>query len=102
MGLIGESGFHGDLGGRHTAVEQPPGDAYPQLVELGVRRQAGLVAKRPEQPERAHPRGHGEIIKARRIGQPLGQQVPDGSDRTGSTAAARQAAGGRALGPGRA
>src|SRR5258708_910187 len=25
MGLIGESGFRGDLGRRHAAVEQPPG-----------------------------------------------------------------------------
>ncbi len=92
MGLIGEAGFRGDQSGRHAAVEQLPGQADPQLVEVSVRRQAGLVAERPEQRERAHPRGEGEIMEARRIGQPLGQQVPDGSDRAGSPAGGRRQA----------
>jgi hypothetical protein len=86
MGLVGESGLRGDHGRREALVQQLPGPAHPQLVEVGVRGQAGLLAERPQQRERAHAGGQCEIVQAGRIGQPGGEQTPDLGDGPGHAA----------------
>src|SRR5215472_11718789 len=77
VGLVGEAGLGRDICGRHAAVEQLPGQPHAQMVHVGVRWQAGLRAERPDQRERVHVKLAGQVIQARRVGQPAGKQVAD-------------------------
>ena len=49
--LVGEAGLRCDIGWRESVVEQQPCPADPQLIEVGVRRQAGSIPERPQQRE---------------------------------------------------
>jgi hypothetical protein len=66
--------------GCQAAVEQPPGQAHPELVQVSVRRQAGLRAEGAQQHEWAHPGHLGALVEARRVGEPLREQVCGGAD----------------------
>src|SRR5262249_38773186 len=80
VGLVGEAGLGRDVRGRHAAIEQSPGQPHPQVVYVSVRWQAGLRAERPDQRERVHVKLAGQVIQARRVGQPVGKQVADRAD----------------------
>src|SRR5690242_688845 len=81
--LVGEAGLGRDVCRGHAAIEQLPGQSHPQVVDVGVRWQAGLRAERPDQRERVHTEFAGQLIQARRVGQPVGKQVTDRADRSG-------------------
>src|ERR1039457_6071305 len=63
MGLISKAGLGSDRGGRRARVEQRAGAAHPQLVEVGIRWQPGLVAEGTQQRERAESRLARQIIE---------------------------------------
>jgi hypothetical protein len=87
MGLISKAGLGSDRGGRRARVEQRAGAAHPQLVEVGIRWQPGLVTEGAQQRERAESRLARQIIETWRVGEPPGEQLPDVPD--GARRAAR-------------
>src|SRR6266536_58019 len=79
-GLVGEAGLGGHLGWRQPGIEQPPGQPHSELVEVGVRGQAGRVPERPQQRERAHPGRHGQLVEAGGVGEAIRERIPHRAD----------------------
>src|SRR6266536_573846 len=78
--LVGEAGLGGHLGWRQPGIEQPPGQPHSELVEVGVRGQAGRVPERPQQRERAHPGRHGQLVEAGGVGEAIRERIPHRAD----------------------
>jgi hypothetical protein len=63
VGLVGEAGTGGDLGGADAGVEEGAGLLDAHMVEVGVRRQAGGGAEGAQEGERADTDGLGQFVQ---------------------------------------
>ena len=76
MTLVAKAAFESDLGARHPRREPAPRFADANLIQIGVRRQAGFLFEYTQKMERAQAGACGQVVERNAGGVTIMQHLP--------------------------